>query len=69
MATNDIPIVEIKHQSQTNAPVNGDVTLVDDATVLVDDSVALVGGPTTPIENLVQAIDNLPPRAIIKKYR
>lgn len=65
----DIPIVSIKHQAHTTTPVTGDATLVDDPVALVDDPTALVGGPNTSIENLSVAIDNKPPRVIIKKNR
>ncbi len=67
--TNDISIVEIKHQSQTSTPTTGDNTLVDDTVSLVDDLTALVGGPNTPIENNPVAIDSKPPKMVIKRYR
>lgn len=69
MATNDIPTVQIKQQSQTSTPVTGDATLVDDPVALVDDPTALVGGPSTTIENLSVAIDASPPRVTIKRKR
>lgn len=67
--TNDIPITDIKHQSQTITPVTGDSTLVDDLVALVDDPTALAGGPTTITAVQRKAIDNKTPRVHIKKKR
>jgi len=64
----DIPIAEIKPQIHTDAITTGDNTLVDDSTALVNGT-ALVGGPTTPIGNLSQAIVNTPPKVKIKISR
>lgn len=43
----DRPRAKIKDHPQTDTPIVGDNTLVDDPVALVDDPVALVGGKTS----------------------
>jgi hypothetical protein len=64
----DIPQSEIKNQIHTDVIDTVDDTLVDDTVMLVDGS-GLVGGPTTPIDNLSQTLDNKPPKATMIRRR
>lgn len=52
MSSSDIPTSTIKSQPHTTLSFVDDGTLVDDTVKLVDDTAALVGGPTTIVENL-----------------
>lgn len=67
--TNDIPVMAIKHQAQTTAPVTSDATLVDDPVALVDDPVALSNGPSTITTVQRKAIVSNVPKMVIKRHR
>lgn len=60
------PTSSIKRQSQTEAPITSDNTLVDDTVALVDDPTALVGGNTTIYSAMMQKVKTIIPKVIIR---
>lgn len=63
------PRGSIKHQSQTDTPVTGDATLVDDPIALVDSTTALVGGATVISSDMVANVKMIKPAGSIRIRR
>lgn len=63
------PKGSIKHQSQTDTPITGDATLVDDPVALVDDPTALVGGQTSISSDMVANVKTIKPNSQIRIRR
>lgn len=63
------PRGSIRHRSQTDTPVTGDATLVDDPVALVDSPTALVGGQTSINSDMVANVKTFKPNGRIRIRR